>query len=247
MNPNTGGATDYGIYNDNFKLCGCKQHNQSGLQEAETVSQAPRNPQQISGGVNRIEYQRLAIVPQEHVLVYGSEDYVVLKDVGVTGKSPYFASTGYLVDFSGAKLPGSQILAALPVDIAKLGDTFTWPPRQAEPLGELPIDATNVNVGFARNSFRFGDGNSIVTVGAAIAKVLQLKGGGAMFWVTSAQVISQGTGRFEGSRGIQSFSGSSYFPEWPDSTEGKVGVLMTGFKAKIHRCIKVVLKESQLS
>src|SRR6185295_4087253 len=72
---------------------------------------------------------------------YASEDTVVLQDVAVPGKTPYFASDGYLVDFSGKKLPGSQILAALPVDLAHLGDTFMWPPQQSPPFGELPLDA----------------------------------------------------------------------------------------------------------
>jgi len=198
-------------------------------------------------GNGSIEYRRLGIVPVEHVLVYGSEDNVILKDVGVPGKTPYFASDGYLTDFSGTKLPGSQILAALPLDLATLGDTFKWPRKQQEPLGELPVDATNVSGGFARNSFRFGDGNSIVTVGTAIAKLLPLRGGGAMFWVVSAQVVSQGTGKYEGARGIQSFSGSSHFPNWPASPGDQVGVLAAGFQAKIHRCLKIVLKENQVT
>jgi hypothetical protein len=200
-----------------------------------------------SGGAGSIEYKRLAIVSAEHVLVYGSEDTVILKDVGVTGKTPFFSSDGYLTDFSGKKLPGSQILAQLPVDLAALGETFKWPPIQREPIRELPVDATNANPGFARNSFKFGDGNSIVTVGAAIPKLLPLKEGGAMFWVVSAQLITQGTGSFEGARGIQSFSGSSYFPHWPQSPEEQVGVLMRPFKAKIHRCIKVVFKKKQIA
>jgi hypothetical protein len=66
-----------------------------------------------------------------------------------------------------------------------------------------------------------------------------------MFWVVSCQVITQGTGRFEGARGIQSFSGSSHFPKWPPSPDEQVALLIKPFKAKIHRCIKVVLKGDQ--
>jgi hypothetical protein len=194
--------------------------------------------------VDSIEYSQHAISPLERVFVYRSEDTVSLRDVGVAEKTPYFYSDGYLIDFSGRKLPGSQILAALPVDLARLADTFTWPPRQSEPFGELPVDSTNVNVGFARNSFQFGDGNSVVSVGAAVPKILKLKSGGAMLWVTSAQVITQGTGKFAGARGIQSFAGTSYFTQWPISPEEQVGILTRPFKAKINRCIRAVLKEN---
>jgi hypothetical protein len=221
------GATDYAIYEDH-KLCGCSLHSTHPL-----------------SGADSLECRQLPIQSAEQVLLFGSEDQVVLKDVGVAGKIPYFASVGYLTDVSGKKLPGSEILAALPVDLTALGETFKWPPAQSKPFGELPVDATNVSVGFARNSFDFGDGNSIVSVGAAVPKFLQLQGGAAMFWVTSCQLITQGTGRYAGARGIQSFSGSSYFSYWPASPQGQVGLLVKGFRAKIFRCIKVVLKESQ--
>lgn len=243
MTQKSSGATNYRIYDDH-KLCGCNQHS---LTEMMVDYHRPHNSPSTTVGTASIEYERLAINAVEHVLVYGSEDLVTLVDVNVEGKAPYFASDGYLTDLSGRKLPGSQILAALPVDLANLGETLKWPPQQREPFDKLPIDATNAIVGFARNSFNFGDGSSIVTVGAALPKILRLKGGDAMLWVTSAQLISQGTGKYEGARGIQSFSGSSYFPTWPASPEAQVGLLMAGFKAKIHRCIKLVAKQNQIA
>lgn len=230
-----------------LKLCGCSQHGQYSFPESVTDSTRVDNRSASSGGARSLEYPRLSIVPAEEVLVFESEDDVVLKDVNVTGKTPYFASVGYLTDLYGKKLERSQILAALPVNISAIGETYQWPPIQREPYGELPVDSANVNVGFARNSFDFGDGNSIVCVGTALPKILPLKEGGAMFWVVSSQLITQGTGKYAGARGIESFSGSSYFPVWPSSPEGQVGVLMRGFKAKIHRCIKVVLKKSQFA
>lgn len=237
-NQTSSNSSDDRIYHFDLRLCGCSDHDQvvpNVLQQQQTAPLA-------SPGLDRIEQSRLAINALEQVFVYGSEDTVVLRDVGVAGKTPYFFSDGYLVDLSGKRIPGSQILAALPVDLARLGDTFTWPPKQSEPFGELPIDSTNVNVGFARNSFKFGDGHSVVTVGAAVPKILGLRNGGAALWVTSAQVITQGTGRFAGARGIQSFAGTSYFPHWPAAPEDRIGLLTKPFKAKIHRCIRAALK-----
>jgi hypothetical protein len=239
-NQTSGSSSDERIYNFDLRLCGCSGHDQF----VPTKQQQQRTVPLASPGLDRIEQSRLAINALEQVFVYGSEDTVVLQDVGVAGKTPYFASDGYLVDLSGRRLPESEILAALPVDLARLGDTLTWPPRQSEPFGELPIDSTNVNVGFARNSFKFGDGHSVVTVGAAIPKILGLMNGGAMLWVTSAQVITQGTGKFAGARGIQSFAGTSFFPRWPAAPRDRIGLLTKPFKAKIHRCIRAVLKDN---
>lgn len=229
-----------------LKLCGCRQHSEYKFLDAAISYQDPRKSSGADTGSIAIEYPRLGITSAEHTLVFGSEDNVTLEDVGVEGKTPFFASQGYLTDFSGKKMPRSEILAALPVDLSRLGDTFQWPPEQPKPFDKLPVLYPNASdVGFARNSFDFGDGSSLVTVGAAIAKTLPLKTGGAMFWVVSCQVVAQGTGKYEGARGIESFSGSSYFPTWPQSPEEQIKILVSGFKARIHRCIKVVLKESQ--
>jgi len=234
---NQNSSSDDRTYYHDLRQFGCSDHSHfvpTDNQQQQTIPLASPN-------LDRIEQIRLAINPVEQVFVYGSEDMVVLRDVGVAGKTPYFYSDGYLVDLSGRRLSGSQILAALPVDLPRLGETFTWPPRQSEPLGELPIDSTNVNVGFARNSFKFGDGHSVVTVGAAIPKIFVVRNGGAMLWVASAQVITQGTGRFAGARGIQSFAGTFHFHRWPDSPDDQIGLLTKPFKAKIHRCIRAVL------
>ena len=225
-------------------LCGCSGHS---VPEVAAGYQSSLKSPRTSSGSDAIECPRLSIAPAEHTLVFGSEDNVTLEDVGVEGKIPFFASKGYLVDFSGKKLPGSEILAALPVDLSRLADTLRWPPEQPKPFDKLPVLYPNTSdVGFARNSFDFGDGSSLVTVGTAIAKTQPLKNGGAMFWVVSSQVVAQGTGKYEGARGIESFSGSSYFPVWPTTPEAQVKLLVSGFKARIHRCIKVVLKESQI-
>src|SRR6266513_2097338 len=89
-------------------LCGCSGH--SVPKVAADYQPSLKSPRTSSGSA-AIEYPRLSITPAEHTLVFGSEDNVTLEDVGVEGKIPFFASKGYLVDFSGKKLPGSEILA----------------------------------------------------------------------------------------------------------------------------------------
>jgi hypothetical protein len=145
---NGSGATDYSIYDEHW-LCGHVAHQNYSVSGKQGGGQG--QPDRASASA-AIEFARLAIAPAEHVLVYGSEDVVTLRDVGVEGKTPYFASDGYLVDFFGKRLPGSQILAALPVDVAKFGETLKWPPAQREPFDQLPVDVSDLGFGFARNS-----------------------------------------------------------------------------------------------
>lgn len=227
---------------DIFKLCGCNLHSSPyPIRQNEPKRMQPLRPSQAHGTA-AIEHLHLQIAEFETVMVFGSEDHVTLENVGVPGKIPYFASQGFLTDINGRQLSGSQILAALPVDLAKLGDTVLWPPVQNTPGDMLPVLYPNTqDVGFAKNSFDFGDGSTIVSVGAAIAKTKPLDNGGALFWVVSCQVITQGTGKYEGARGIESFSGSSYFPRWPTVPQEQVQLLVSGFEARIHRCIKIVI------
>src|SRR5688572_234085 len=126
---NNSGATAVRKNND-LKLCGCSRHNEYSLQETADEYRRPHISSGISNGSRAIEHPRLGIGGAEQVLVFGSEDYVKLEDVGVAGKTPFFASQGYLTDLSGTRLPGSQILAALPVDLSRLSDTLQWPPVQ---------------------------------------------------------------------------------------------------------------------
>jgi len=45
-----------------------------------------------------VEYSQLAIGPAEQVLVFGSDDIIILKNIGVKGKIPHFSSSGQVTD-----------------------------------------------------------------------------------------------------------------------------------------------------
>src|ERR1041385_4462120 len=93
---------------DDLKLCGCRQHSEYKFSDAAIAYREPGKSSETSTGSIAIEYPRLGITSAEHTLVFGSEDNVTLEDVGVEGKTPFFASQGYLTDFSGKKIPRSE-------------------------------------------------------------------------------------------------------------------------------------------
>lgn len=197
-----------------------------------------------------IDYSHLAIGPVEHILVFGSVDTIALKDVGVEGKVPYFSSHGVLTDLCGRTLPGTVCQSALPVDLSIFPGTGLWPTVQAgPPFDTLPVDNTNTvvpviapSVGYAKCFTDFGKGDTIVTVGPSIPKIAVTKDGGAQFWVSLCMAISQGTGKYAGAKGEHAFVGSAYFPEWPKDPKKVPPLLAAGFKVKLVRCIKAVLK-----
>jgi hypothetical protein len=195
-----------------------------------------------SGGSIKIEYPQLANGPVEKVLVFNSDDRILLN---TAGEIPYFHSTGegILTDLDGRVLPGSKGLSSLPVDPAELGEAVEWPPIQPEPFNQPPVDNKHTTgVGYAKNFIAFGDGSSIGTVGPSLAKILRLKGGGAQFWESSVQAICQGTGKYAGARGMLVFNGSAYFPVWPKELEEQIKLLSAGFPARLVRCFKLALK-----
>jgi hypothetical protein len=194
------------------------------------------------GSVSSIEFPQLANGPDEKVLVFNSDDRILLN---AASNPPYFHSTGegILTDLYGRILPGSKGLSSLPVDPSELGEGTQWPPKQSEPFNKPPVDNKHTTgVGYAKNFISFGDGSSLGTVGPSLAKIQRLKGGGAQFWESSVQAVCQGTGRYEGARGMLVFAGSAYFPAWPEKLEEQIKLLSAGFPARLVRCFKLALK-----
>ena len=192
-----------------------------------------------------IDFSQLATGPEE-VLLFASDDTIFLRVISQT--EGYFTSQAPLTDIWGRRLPGT-VEAALPVKFADFGGTTKWPNPQKSPFNQPPVDDTNVSgpdIGFAKNFFDFGNDNTIVTVGPSLPKLVLLKNGGAQFWESSCQAISQGTGNYEGARGMLAFVGSAYFPTFPDPSDPQKVVerLAEGFPARLTRCIKLVRKEN---
>lgn len=197
----------------------------------------------LSGYPRDIEYPRIANGPIEHVLAFNNNEIIALKG---PNDAPYFSSHGPLTDVHGNVLPGSRVATTFPVDPAKFNETGTWPPIQHEPFDSPPLDFTNTtNHGYSKQAYFFNDEkDSFVTVGPSLPKIVRAKNGGAQFWVGSIGVIAQGTGKYEGARGVTTYVGSGYFDVWPDSFEDQIRLLRAGFRALVGTFVKVVLREN---
>jgi len=217
-------------------------HSSSVVQALDNIRGALENLNVAGTG---IYFQQLANGPFEQVLVFNSDDQIFLN---ANANPPFFHSTGQgiLTDLYGKALPGSKGLSSLPVDPSELDDATQWPPKQPEPFNAPPVNNEHTTrIGFAKNFISFGDGSSLGTVGASLAKILRLKNGGAQFWESSVQAVCESSGRYEGARGMLVFGGSAYFPVWPDSSADQIKLLSAGFPARLVRCFKLVLRPDQ--
>ena len=191
-----------------------------------------------------IEYPQIAIGPVEEVLGFNTNEHHVLKEADTP--TPYFSNQGVITDLQGRVLPGSRIETSFRIDVSKIGATTLFPPEQPPPFDEPPSIPTNAEpLGFSKQAYFFADGSSLVTVGPAVPKVLRLKDGGAHLWVSSAGVVAQGKGRYEGARGMSGYAGSAYFPNWPATPPEQLQLLAAGFEVRSSAFFKLVLKADQ--
>ena len=195
-------------------------------------------------GGSTIEYPQLANGPIEQVLGFNNNETIALKNADQP--DPYFSSHGVLTDLQHRVIPGSKVETTFPVDIATLPESFQWPPKQVQPYNRPPVDFTNTTGnGYSKQAYFFNDGrDSLITVGPSLPKIAPLKGGGAQFWVGSIGVISQGTGKYEGVRGMSVYLGSAYLEVWPDSFPEQAKILAAGFKALVSTYFKFVPKKN---
>jgi hypothetical protein len=192
----------------------------------------------------KYEFPEIANGPVEVVLAFNNDECIKLLG---PDNAPYFSSHGPLTDLGGEHLPGTRVATTFPVDPSKFGETGTWPPEQEPPFDKPPVDNTNTtNHGYSKQAYYFNnDKDWFVTAGPSLPKIVRTKDGGAQFWVGSIGVIAQGQGRFAGARGVATYVGSAYIPNWPEDFQGQIKILRAGFKALIGTYVKVVLGKNQ--
>jgi hypothetical protein len=144
------------------------------------------------------------------------------------------------------------VFTTFPVDPTTLPATRLFPNKQPEPfnkpnLPEDKVDNTNTTEnGYSKQAYFFNyKRDSLVTVGPSLPKITKLKNGGAQFWVGSIGVVAQGTGEYEGARGVSVYIGSGYLPKWPDELDAQIKILRDGFDALVGTYFKLVLKRDQ--
>lgn len=199
-------------------------------------------------------YPKIANGPVEEVIAFNNIEHIALKDVKVVngkvvpGKDPHFSSHGTLTDLQLNDIPGSAVETTFPINPANVGEAFLWPKKQPPPFDGPPLDNTNaVSPGPSKQAYFFNDrADSLVTVGPSLPKIALLKNGGAQFWVGSIGVIAQGTGKYEGVKGMSVYLGSAYLEVWPEEPDEQISLLIKGFKALVSTYFKIVLRRDVL-
>jgi len=186
-----------------------------------------------------IDFPQLGTGPRERVLVLNSNERIEVRDFP---RAPYFSARGVLTDLDQGELPNSRAERTFPIDLSALPEVFQWPPAQQEPFDEPPVHGEHTTPpGPSKQAYFFGDGSSLVTVGPSLPKIAVLADGGAQFWVGSIAAITQGTGMYEGARGLAATMGSAYFARWPKSEKEQLERLQRGFNASVVTIFKLVL------
>lgn len=88
-----------------------------------------------------------------------------------------------------------QVITTVPDPPASLTDLDIYRPDTVE---------------WAKGRFTFADGSAIEAEGPARTLLVPLKNGGFLFMVTTGQIITRGTGRFEGVQGTKQATGTTY-------------------------------------
>jgi hypothetical protein len=195
------------------------------------------------GGGGGYQYPDIASGPFEQVLAFNNDETITLEG---PDDGPHFSSHGTLTDLQHVPIKGSRVETTFPVDPSTFGETTKFPPTQKQPFNQPPVNNKNTTGnGYSKQAYFFPDDSYLVTVGPSLPKIVSTKGGGAQFWVGSIGVVSQGTGRFAGARGVSVYVGSAFFPTWPATFPEQVAVLRKGFKALVGTYFKVVLARDQ--
>jgi hypothetical protein len=211
------------------------------LTPSERLSSGRPESRPTTASAGNIEYPLIAQGPLETVLAFTTDEQIFLKGLP---DNPYFSSHGVLVDFQHNRLPGMFSRLSFPIRDVDVDDASQWPPVQPEPFDQPPLYEVHANKnGFSKQAYFFDGGeSSLVTVGPSLPKIVRLKGGGGQFWVGSNGVITQGTGKYKGARGISAYNGSSIFQTWPESQDEQFEILSKGFNALVSTYFKLVLE-----
>lgn len=196
----------------------------------------------------RLSHPEYATSPYEEVLVFNSP--VTIKLVTVNGKQ-YFTSDGKILDLRGNE--GGSVNTSLQTSVTPATAAFllTFPPVQQPVSNSLDVDTGSGSLpagqippgSYTKQFYDFGDGNTLAMEGPAFPKLTFLEGGSsAQFWVGFVGAISQGTGKYEGAKGMGGFDGSAYFKNFPPPSkfDAIVAVLSQGFPASVGAYIKIV-------
>jgi hypothetical protein len=199
----------------------------------------------IQSLVGDIYSPELSVGPYEEVLIFNVDGRVKLH-VSLH-RLWYFHITGALTNVHGKQERDSFFETVFPFDPREAPDIILrWPERQGGPFDIPPVDGAHTDkLGFSKTNFVFSDGSSIATVGPSIPKLALTRNGSSQLWVASVGVITDGTGKYAGARGLGAFNGSSFYDVSPGFEDPPSGLqqLIDGFQVKVTINLKVILQK----
>jgi hypothetical protein len=125
--------------------------------------------------------------------------------------------------------------------IRPITDTFKAPPQPAGPFDRPVPPVPDVPIlSYSKGIFRFGDGSSITAIGPANIRVIYYTDGAAQLWVSGEQIITNGSGRYQGAQGLKTVGGSTWVPADKATDLTQAGT----FSAKTIEVFRVIRSEN---
>jgi hypothetical protein len=113
------------------------------------------------------------------------------------------------------------------------------PPKPRPPLDQPkgPVPETLPRA-YTKAIWTFGDGSSITAVGPAMLHLVPFSDGSQIFLVSVAAIITNGTGRFAGARGVKTALGSTFVPAGMNIVEVPKGQRFGAVTVETFRVVK---------
>jgi len=127
-----------------------------------------------------------------------------------------------------------------PVSLPALQEAqdLTRPANPEEPFDkpEPPVKQVNI-LTHSKGVWKFADGSSITAIGPANVRIVLFPNNATELWVTGEQIITNGTGRYEGAQGLKTVGGSSWV------RPGRPLFIPEPFSAKTVEVFRIVRRE----
>jgi hypothetical protein len=130
---------------------------------------------------------------------------------------------------------------AIDQPIVPIPESFKAPPTPPGPFDRPvpPVPVVPV-LSYTKGIFKFGDGSSITAIGPAAIRVIYYVDGSAQLWISGNQIITNGTGRYQGAQGLRTVAGSTWVPADKATDLTQAGT----FSAKTIEVFRVIRSEN---
>jgi hypothetical protein len=144
------------------------------------------------------------------------EELLVIYSVaeGVFHEGPVITISGPIYSLEGKKIGTWEGVdqPAAPLELAFLQPDQPPPPFNSP--NDSPVQEVQV-LSWSKGIWKFDDGSTITAAGPAQLRAIIWTSGQGQLWVSAAQSIGGGTGKYAGVQGLKTVSGTSWIPPGP--------------------------------